>query len=213
MSMKFTNNATSVLASAITSSATSLTVTSNTGGLFPVLTGSDYFYCTLTNTYNTVEIVKVTARAADSFTIVRGQDNTAATTWDAGDKVELRLVAASLNDLPRLDETNTFTAMQTLALGSVGGPWTTATRPVSPATGQTAYNSTLNKNETWNGSNWVASGGATGGGGDDVFYENSLIVNNSYTISTNKNAMSVGPITISSGATVTIPSGGIWLVF
>ena len=53
----------------------------------------------------------------------------------------------------------------------------------------------------------------TGGGGDDVFYENSLIVNNSYTLSTDKNAMSVGPITIASGKSVTIPSGQRWLVF
>ena len=213
MAMKFTNNATSSLAANITDSATSLTVASGQGTLFPTLGAGDYFYCTLTNNYSVVEIVKVTARSSDTFTIVRGQDNTSAIAWNYGDKVELRVIAATFNDIPKLDQSNTYTALQTLGLGLIGGPWTTAGRPSSPTTGQTGYNSTLNKNETWNGSNWVASGGATGGGGDDVFYENSLIVNNSYTLSTNKNAMSVGPITIASGKSVTIPSGQRWLVF
>jgi hypothetical protein len=107
--MSFTNNAATTLASSITSSATSLTVASSTGSLFPTLSGSQYFYCTLSNVSGTVEIVKVTARSTDTFTIVRGQDNTSAVAWNSGDKVELRLVAASLNNFPKLDEANTFT--------------------------------------------------------------------------------------------------------
>ena len=109
MVMKFTNNATSTLASSINSSVTSLSVATGGGALFPTLSGSDYFYCTLANTAGTVEIVKVTARSTDTFTIVRGQDGTTGASWTAGDKVELRLVAASLNDVPKLDEANTFT--------------------------------------------------------------------------------------------------------
>ena len=53
----------------------------------------------------------------------------------------------------------------------------------------------------------------SGGGGtvaDDVIYENSQTISNSYTITTNKNAMSAGPISISSSATVTVPSGSTW---
>ena len=113
MGMKFANNATTVLASGINSSVTSLTVTTGQGALFPSLSGGDYFYCTLANVVGTVEIVKVTARSTDTFTIVRAQDNTLAASWLAGDKVELRLVAASLNDFPKSDETNTFSARQT----------------------------------------------------------------------------------------------------
>jgi len=109
MVMKFTNNATSTLASGINASVTSLTVATGQGALFPTLSG-DYFYCTLANTAGTVEIIKVTARSTDTFTIVRGQDGTSGATWVTGDKVELRLVAASLNNLPKLDEANTFTA-------------------------------------------------------------------------------------------------------
>ena len=58
----------------------------------------------------------------------------------------------------------------------------------------------------------AAGGGATGGGTDDVFYENSQTVTTDYTISTNKNAMTAGPITIDSGITVTVPSGSSWVI-
>lgn len=96
MTIKFTNNATTTLASGINSSVTSLAVASGTGTLFPSLSGSDVFYATLANLAGTVEIVKVTARSTDTFTIVRGQDGTTATSWSAGDKVELRPTAAGL---------------------------------------------------------------------------------------------------------------------
>jgi hypothetical protein len=55
-------------------------------------------------------------------------------------------------------------------------------------------------------------GGATGAGTDRTFYENDQSVNTSYTITTNKNAMSAGPITISSGVSVTVPSGSTWTI-
>ena len=61
--------------------------------------------------------------------------------------------------------------------------------------------------------NWAQiGGGATGAGGDQVFVENGVTVTTNYTLSTNKNAMSVGPITINSGVTVTVPSGQRWVV-
>jgi hypothetical protein len=55
-------------------------------------------------------------------------------------------------------------------------------------------------------------GGATGGGTDAVFQENELIVTTDYTLTTAKNASSVGPITINSGITVTVPSGARWVI-
>ena len=119
MVMKFTNNATSTLASGITNVATSLTVASGQGSRFPSLGAGDYFYCTLANSSGTVEIVKVTARSTDTFTVTRAQDGTSAAAWNAGDKVELRLVSATLNDLPKLDETNTFSQAQTFSAAPV----------------------------------------------------------------------------------------------
>ena len=61
--------------------------------------------------------------------------------------------------------------------------------------------------------NWAQiGGGATGAGGDQVFVENGVTVTTNYTLSTNKNAMSVGPITINSGISVTVPSGQRWVI-
>jgi len=51
------------------------------------------------------------------------------------------------------------------------------------------------------------SAGATGGGSDEIFYENGQTVTTNYTITNGKNAMTAGPISINSGATVTVGSG------
>ena len=90
---------------------------------------------------------------------------------------------------------------------------TTAERPGSPTSGMVRFNTTLITFEGYDGTAWGAiGGGATGGGVDDVFYENGQTVTVSYTLSTGKNAVTAGPITINSGATVTIPSGASWVV-
>jgi hypothetical protein len=119
----FTNNAATTLASSILVGATSLTVTAGQGALFPTLAGSAYFYCTLSNTAGTtIEIVKVTARSTDTFTIVRAQDNTTASAFSAGDKVELRLTAIDLQNFPQLDSTNTFASAQTFSSAPIITP-------------------------------------------------------------------------------------------
>lgn len=89
---------------------------------------------------------------------------------------------------------------------------TTGERPAA-ATGYFRFNTTLVKFEGYNGTAWGAvGGGATGGGSDDIFVENGQTVTTNYTITTNKNAMSAGPITINSGITVTVPSGSVWTI-
>jgi hypothetical protein len=91
---------------------------------------------------------------------------------------------------------------------------TTAQRPATPVEGMVRYNSTTTKFEGYTAGAWGAlGGGATGGGPDQVFVENGQTVTTSYTITTNFNAMSVGPITIDSGAEVGVPSGSTWLIF
>jgi hypothetical protein len=47
---------------------------------------------------------------------------------------------------------------------------------------------------------------------DGIFYENDQNVTADYTITTNKNAMSAGPIEIDSGVTVTVPATSTWTV-
>ena len=46
----------------------------------------------------------------------------------------------------------------------------------------------------------------------EIFYENPTTVTADYTITTNKNAMSAGPITINSGVVITVPNGSTWTV-
>jgi hypothetical protein len=90
---------------------------------------------------------------------------------------------------------------------------TTGQRPGSPVNGMIRYNTTLNQFEGYKASAWGAiGGGATGGSSDDIFYENGQTVTTNYTLSTGKNAMSAGPISINSGVTVTVPSGASWVV-
>ena len=89
---------------------------------------------------------------------------------------------------------------------------TTGERP-TPADGMIRYNVTTSGFEGYAGGAWGSiGGGATGAGGDQVFYENELNVTTSYTLTTNRNAMSTGPITIDAGAVVTIPSGQRWVI-
>jgi hypothetical protein len=90
---------------------------------------------------------------------------------------------------------------------------TTGERPGSPVAGMIRYNTSLVQFEGYKNSVWGAiGGGATGGGSDDVFYENGQTVTTNYTLSTNKNAVTAGPVTVNSGVTVTIPSGSSWVV-
>ena len=56
------------------------------------------------------------------------------------------------------------------------------------------------------------SGGARGGGADKVFVENQRVVNNNYTFTSGYSAMSVGPVSVSAGVTVTIPGTERWVI-
>ena len=67
--------------------------------------------------------------------------------------------------------------------------------------------------EFYSGSSWVAfSAGAKGGGTDQVFYENGTAVTASYSITSGANAMTAGPISIGTAATVTVPAGSVWTI-
>ena len=108
MSVKFSNNATTTLASSATSSATSITVAD--GSVFPTLSANDYFYLTLETFANTArEIVKCTAKNGNILTVVRAQDSTSASAFSIADKVELRLTAAGLNEVAQQADTDTNT--------------------------------------------------------------------------------------------------------
>ena len=86
---------------------------------------------------------------------------------------------------------------------------TTAQRSGSPVDGMFRYNSDIDSFEGYVDGAWGGVGGAQAGG---VIYENALTVTANYTLTTNKNGFSVGPITINSGVAVTIPSGQRWVI-
>ena len=126
----------------------------------------------------------------------------------------------SLNALESITASNvTFSGTMIAANVTVSGNaalilprGATADRPTA-ANGMIRYNTTLSTFEGYKAGAWGAiGGGATGGGSDDAFYENTTTLTSDYTITTNKNAMSAGPMTISSGVTVTVPTGSVWTV-
>ena len=89
---------------------------------------------------------------------------------------------------------------------------TTGQQP-SPVTGQIRYNTTNNLFEGYGASAWGSlGGGATGGAGNQIFFENDQTVTTNYTIPSTKNAMSAGPITIDTSVTVTISTGANWVI-
>ncbi len=87
---------------------------------------------------------------------------------------------------------------------------TTAQRDGSPAAGYIRFNSTTGSFEGYDGSAWGSIGGGASAGG--AIYENSNEITANYTLTTDTNGMSVSPMTIASGVTVTVPSGQRWVV-
>jgi hypothetical protein len=99
MTVQFANNAFSTLAAGINASVTSLAVASGEGARFPALSSGQYFYATLIDSSNNLEIIKCTARSSDTLTIVRNQESSGAKIFSSGDRIELRLTALGLNDI------------------------------------------------------------------------------------------------------------------
>lgn len=86
---QFANNASTTLGSAVSNVATTITVATGSGALFPAISGGQFFHATMFSAGSSTglpnEIVKVTARAGDTMTVVRGQEGTSASAWSVGD--------------------------------------------------------------------------------------------------------------------------------
>lgn len=157
MALKFSNNASATLAASITSTSTSITVTTGQGALFPALSAGDYFYATLFNSSNNIEIIKVTARSSDTMTAVRGQDGTTARAYAAADKLELRLVSAALNDFVSEDGNNTLTGTNTFN-GNISSSGTNTFTGTNNFTGPVGFTTI----PTFNGGALPVANGGTG---------------------------------------------------
>jgi len=115
--------------------------------------------------------------------------------------------------------TGTITSAGNISMTGTGAidvaAGTAAQRPGTPSAGMIRFNTDDTTFEGYDGSAWGqigGGGGASGGGSDAVFYENGQNVTTDYSITSSTNALSAGPITIDSGATVTIPSGSTWTI-
>jgi hypothetical protein len=86
---------------------------------------------------------------------------------------------------------------------------TTAQRSGSPVNGMLRYNSTIEQFEGYADGAWGGISGAQAGG---AILTNKDTATASYTIASGENGLSVGPVTVSSGITITVSSGQRWLV-
>lgn len=111
----FSNSASATLASAITTSSTVITVSTGMGAMFPTITADTYFMATLTDSSNNLEVVKVTGRTSDVLTVARAQEGTVAHVYSAGDKIEIRITASSLNGFAQLNGTQAITGNKTFS--------------------------------------------------------------------------------------------------
>lgn len=122
---------------------------------------------------------------------------TGQSTYATGDT----LYASGANTLAKL---SVGTSGQVLTVSGGVPTWQT------PASGLPSQTGNAGKYLFTNGT--VASWENTGASAGGVIWENSLVVSSNYTLTSGKNGFSVGPITINSGVSVTVPSGQRWVI-
>ena len=101
---------------------------------------------------------------------------------------------------------------------------TTAQRPGTPLEGDVRRNSETGQFEGYSGSGWGGLGGAglfkgdngesgdTVNGAGDIFRVHEKELNTDTTIDGDENAVGVGPLTIASGVTLTVATGGVLVI-
>jgi hypothetical protein len=107
--------------------------------------------------------------------------------------------------------TSTFSGDSTYAgTGQVKLPaGTTAQRSGSPADGMIRYNTDQDQIEGYVNGIWGGISGAQAGG---AILTNKDAASVNYTITSGENGLSVGPITVNSGITITVTSGQRWVI-
>jgi len=142
-------------------------------------------------------------------------------TWAASTGGVTSFSGGSTGLTPSTATTGAISLAGTLGVG-YGGTGVTTTPSngallIGNGTGYTSATLTAGTNITITNSSGGISiaatgGGATGGGTDQIFWNNGQTVNTSYSIPSNTNSGTFGPVTVASGATVTIPSSSVWTV-
>ena len=98
-SLRLANNAVGKLSAGIDDTSTSVYLTPGDGAKFPALSTGQWFPATLIKADGSFEIVRVTGRSTDTLTVVRARESTAAISFLAGDRIELRMTAAAYEEV------------------------------------------------------------------------------------------------------------------
>ena len=170
---------------------------------------SGYFYPTYINLTGSAD----TATAATHYYVETGSDGYVRPKTLANVKTEIVTKAAVEASLTGAITSHTHSYLP-LAGGTVTGDLTVNGGDIIlGGTGRIQGIDTVSASTDAASKAYVdAAGGATGGGTDKVFVENGQVVSSNYTITSGKNAMSAGDITINTGITVTIPTGSRWVI-
>ena len=130
----FTNFARTTLSAGIDDSQTSITVAD--GSLFASPSGGDWQVCVIDNG-TTFEVVLLTARTGNTFTVTRAQEGTSGSAFSSGDSIIAPVTAAFTNPLAEID-LSSFPLTGALAATKGGTAQTTY------AKGDTVYASAAN---------------------------------------------------------------------
>jgi len=58
----------------------------------------------------------------------------------------------------------------------------------------------------------TSGAGGGGGGGGGPILESQIVISQNYTLTSNTNGFSVGPVSVATGYAVTVPTGQAWVV-
>ena len=127
MGLQLKNNASTTLAGALLSTATTFSVASGDGAKFPALSAGDWFPVTVVDSSANIEVMKCTAIAGDVLTVIRGEEGTAAAAFASGSRVDLRITAAAIAEI-QTNIANLQTLSATLASPALTGDPTAPTQ-------------------------------------------------------------------------------------
>lgn len=194
---RFTNNPSSLLSASILSGDTSATVTGGTGSLFPSLSGAQYAIATLEDIAGNIEVVHITARAGDVFTLLRGQEGTLPRAYASGSRIELRLTRGALESFIQKDGDDITGTLTMTGVGRLqGGSWRDGTElvntPIRGATGITTNELVVR-----------ASGTGATLGGSELLTAGNIAANTPAGYGLTRTNMVIGWV----GSLITIPAG------
>jgi hypothetical protein len=162
---------------------------------------------------NEWEIRSAVVQAVDSAgVVIKTDDGTAAISVNDDGSIDINHSGTTVVQ-------TTADGIDIVSTGSIKIPvGTTAQRPSSPVTGDLRWNSTEGEAEIYDGTAFTAVGaggglfkgenGIVGSSAGDIFRINEQTLNTNVTIDADENASATGPLTVASGVTLTVTTGG-----